>query len=126
MAKSIQELNKICLDNEKAKEKAQNNILLFRKLSLNDKSYNARITQQEELLKKYNKIYNDNNCDENIGNIKVGQTLSTIQSFQEIDKKRIEADTKKMVTRRIYFGVGLVVVATLLIIVTTKKNGSNI
>lgn len=126
MAKSIQELNKICLDNEKAKEKASNNILLFRKLSLSDKSYNARISQQEELLKKYNKIYNDNNCDENIGNIKLGQTLSTIQSFQEIDKKRIEADTKKMVTRRIYFGVGLVLVATLLIIANTRKNGSNI
>lgn len=126
MAKSIQELNKICLDNEKAKEKASNNILLFRKLSFSDKSYNARISQQEELLKKYNKIYNDNNCDENIGNIKLGQTLSTIQSFQEIDKKRIEQDTKKMVTRRIYFGVGLVLVATLLIIANTRKNGSNI
>jgi hypothetical protein len=126
MAKSVQELNKICLDNERAKEKAQNNLLLFRKLGMNDSTFKDKAKLQEELLKKYNKIYNDNNCDENIGNIKVGQTLSTIQSFQEIDKKRIEADTKKMVTRRIYFGVGLVVVATLLIIVTTKKNGSNI
>jgi hypothetical protein len=126
MAKSVQELNKICLDNERAKEKAQNNLLLFRKLGMNDSTFKDKAKLQEELLKKYNKIYNDNNCDENIGNIKVGQTLSTIQSFQEIDKKRIEADTKKMVTKRIYFGVGLVLVATLLIIANTRKNGSNI
>jgi len=103
-----------------------NNLILKRKLSLSDGRIKKELPILEKRIEDSKKLFLDNDCNTVLGNTKIEELSDVIEKFNAIDKIRIEAENKELVKRRIYFGVGLMLVSALIIYLTTKKYGSNL
>ena len=56
-----------------------------------------------------------------LGNKKLEQVSEISTKYQEVDKIRIEAENKPQVQKRIYIGVGIVLLGVSIILITNKK-----
>jgi hypothetical protein len=61
------------------------------------------------------------NCQIVIGDKKLEQVNQIATKYQEIDKIRIEAESKSEVKKRIYIGIGILLVATSIILISNKE-----
>lgn len=107
-------------------ESDSNHLILQRKLSLSDGRIKKELPVIEKRIEDRKKTFTDNDCNTSLEKMKIEQLSDVIQQFNTVDKTRIEAENKELVKKRIYFGVGLMLVSALIIFITTKKDGSNL
>lgn len=72
----------------------------------------------EELMKKYK----DLNCDAKISEFRGGVVMSIAEIYQQMDKERIEAESKYQLKQRLFFGAIVVFGALLMVTTFSKKN----
>jgi len=109
-----------CLELSKQIEILENRIFVLKKLILSDQTIAKDIQQKEKTLAELKKKYAEGNCDVVLGDVKTKETLELIQKYQNIDKERIEAESKHKERMRIFFGA-LVIASFVVIIATYKK-----
>jgi hypothetical protein len=107
-------------------ETDSNNLILKRKLSLFDGRIKSELPIIEKRIEDKKKLFADSDCSTVLEKIKIGQLSEVIGQFNVVDKKRIEEENKKLVKKRIYYGIGLMLVSAFIIIKISKKNGSNL
>ena len=94
---------------------------------INEKSYYALSLNSKEIsvldtrLKELNDFFAKKNCQIVIGDKKLEQVNQIATKYQEIDKIRIEAESKSEVKKRIYIGIGILLVATSIILISNKE-----
>lgn len=72
-------------------------------------------------LKALNKKFEDDKCGDKLSVFKAGQIASIVGSFSELDKARIQADSKYQAKQKIFFGAIFFVGAVLMITIFGKK-----
>lgn len=122
MARSIDQIRKLfpysdnCFDMQKTIDKL-----------INEKSYYALKMNSGELLVldkrlgELNSYFNKITCEMIIGNKKLEQVSDIAKEFGEIDKIRIEAESKNEVKKRIYIGIAIILAGAGIILITNKK-----
>lgn len=94
---------------------------------INEKSFYAIKLNSKEIrvldkrLKELNDFYSKKNCDMVIGDKKIQQTLDISKKFGEIDKIRIETESVAQRNKRIYIGIGIILVGVGIVVITNKK-----
>lgn len=122
MARKIEDIRKLfpysdnCLELQKTIDKI-----------INEKSYYASALNSREMsvldarLLELNNFFASKNCQIVIGDKKLEQIKKIAQNYQEIDKIRIEAESKSEVKKRIYIGIGILLVATSIILISNRE-----
>lgn len=94
---------------------------------INEKSYYAlklnksEIKNLDQRLKELNDYFNKINCEIVLGNKKLEQVSQVSEKYGEIDKIRIEAESKSEVKKRIFIGIGILLTSVAIILITNKK-----
>lgn len=78
---------------------------------------NSRTKQLEEMVKKFD----DNKCGEKVGGFRAGVIREISETFQALDKKRIEEESKYQAKQKIFFGAIILVGAVLIITMFGKR-----
>lgn len=122
MARKIEDIRKLfpysddCVQLQKTIDKIINE-KSFYALKLNSKE----IVVLDKRLAELNGFYTKINCELVLGNKKLEQVSEISTKYQEVDKIRIEAENKPQVQKRIYIGVGIVLLGVSIILITNKK-----
>ncbi len=122
MARSIEQIRKLfpysedCFELEKTIGKIINE-KSFYALKLNT----GEISVLDKRLKELNDFFAKKNCQIVIGDKKIQQTLDISKKYGEIDKIRIEAENTSNTNKRIFVGVGIVLLGVGIILITNKK-----
>jgi hypothetical protein len=122
MARSIDQIRKLfpysedCFELEKTIGKIINE-KSFYALKLNT----GEISVLDKRLKELNDFFAKKNCQIVIGDKKIQQTLDISKKYGEIDKIRIEAENTSNTNKRIFVGVGIVLLGVGIILITNKK-----
>lgn len=122
MARSINEIRRLFpyTDDCLLLEKTINKII-------NEKSYYSLKMNSGELavldkrLGELNDYFAKINCEMVLGNKKLEQVSQIAKTFGEIDKARIEAETKAERNKRIYIGIAIILAGVGIILITNKK-----
>jgi hypothetical protein len=122
MARSIDEIRKLypysdnCFEMEKTIGKI-----------INEKSFSAinmnsgEISVLDKRLAELNDFFAKKNCEMVLGNKKIEEVLEISKKYGEIDKIRIETQSIAERNKRIFIGVGIVLVGAGIILITNKK-----
>jgi hypothetical protein len=122
MARKIEDIRKLfpysddCVEMQKTIDKI-----------INEKSFYALRLDSNELsvldarLSEINNFFAKKNCQIVVGDKKLEQVNEIANKYKEIDKIRIEAESKSEVKKRIYIGIGILLVATSIILISNKK-----
>ena len=122
MARSIEQIRKLfpysedCFELEKTIGKIINE-KSFYALKLNT----GEISVLDKRLKELNDFFAKKNCQMVIGDKKIQQTLDISKKYGEIDRIRIEAENTSNTNKRIFVGVGIVLLGVGIILITNKK-----
>ena len=122
MARSIEQIRKLfpysedCFELEKTIGKIINE-KSFYALKLNT----GEIPVLDKRLKELNDFFAKKNCQMVIGDKKIQQTLDISKKYGEIDRIRIEAENTSNTNKRIFVGVGIVLLGVGIILITNKK-----
>lgn len=108
-----------CVELSSKIEVIQSRILNLRKLFLSDQTLGKEIQRKENELAQLKKQFQEGNCDVVLADLKTQQTLGLIKKYQDIDKERIETESKFLVRKRVFFGA--IVIATFVVIIATYK-----
>jgi hypothetical protein len=94
---------------------------------LNEKSFYAlklkskEISNLDKRLRELNDYFTKINCEIVLGDKKLEQTLEISKKYGEIDKIRIETESKSQRNKRIYIGIGIILASVGIILITNKK-----
>jgi hypothetical protein len=94
---------------------------------MNEKSFYALKLNRTQMglldkrIKELNDFYAKKNCQIVLGNKKLEIVSDVATKYQEVDKTRIEAESKPQVTKRIYVGIGILLAGLSIILITNKK-----
>ena len=122
MARKIEDIRKLfpysddCVEVQKTIDKV-----------INEKSFYALRLDSNELsvldarLSELNNFFAKKNCQIVIGDKKLEQVNQIANKYKDVDKIRIEAESKSEVKKRIYIGIGILLVATSIILISNKK-----
>jgi hypothetical protein len=122
MARKIEDIRKLfpysddCVEMQKTIDKI-----------INEKSFYALQLDSKEMsvldsrLVELNSFFAKKNCQIVVGDKKLEQVNEIANKYKDVDKIRIEAESKSEVKKRIYIGVGIVLVATSIILISNKK-----
>ncbi len=122
MARKIEEIRKLfpysddCVELQKTIDKI-----------INEKSFYALQLDSREIsvldarLVELNNFFTTKNCQIITGNKKLEQVNQIATKYQEVDKIRIEAESKSEVKKRIYIGIGILLVATSIILISNNN-----
>jgi hypothetical protein len=94
---------------------------------MNEKSFYALKLNRTQMglldkrIKELNDFYAKKNCQIVLGNKKLEIVSDVATKYQEVDKARIEAESKPQVTKRIYVGIGILLAGLSIILITNKK-----
>jgi hypothetical protein len=122
MARSIEQIRKIfpysddCFELEKTIGKI-----------INEKSFYALKINSGEIsvldirLKELNNFFSKKNCDMILGNKKLQDVSNISSKYGEIDRLRIETESITQRNKRIYVGVGIVLLGVAIILITNRK-----
>ena len=122
MARNIEDIRKLfpysdnCLEMQKTIDKIMNE-KSFYALRLDSKEMSVLDARLVEL----NNFFAKKNCQIVVGDKKLEQVNEIANKYKEIDKIRIEAESKSEVKKRIYIGIGILLVATSIILISNKK-----
>lgn len=94
----------------------QSTIQYFRSVR-DDETANLRTKKLEDMVKKFN----DSKCGGKVGAYRAGVVRSISESFQALDKTRIEEQSKYQAKQKIFFGAIVLVGAVLIITMFGKK-----
>jgi hypothetical protein len=83
----------------------------------NEEIVNLREKELETMVNKFN----DSKCGEKIGGYRAGVIREISENFQDLDKKRIEEQSKYQVKQKIFFGAIVLVGAVLMITMFGKR-----
>ena len=87
-------------------------------LSVSDVEGANNLSNQLQVLRKK---YEDDKCGDKLSVLKAGEIASIADSFGELDKARIESDSKYQAKQKIFFGVIFFVGVVLMITMFGKK-----
>ena len=122
MARKIEEIRKLfpysddCVEMQKTIDKI-----------INEKSFYALRLDSKEMsvldarLSEINNFFAKKNCQIVVGDKKLEQVNEIANKYKDVDKIRIEAESKSEVKKRIYIGIGILLVATSIILISNKK-----
>jgi hypothetical protein len=122
MARKIEDIRKLfpysddCVEMQKTIDKI-----------INEKSFYALRLDSNELsvldarLSEINNFFAKKNCQIVVGDKKLEQVNEIANKYKDVDKIRIEAESKSEVKKRIYIGIGILLVATSIILISNKK-----
>jgi hypothetical protein len=122
MARKIEEIRKLfpysddCVEMQKTIDKI-----------INEKSFYALRLDSNEMsvldarLSEINNFFAKKNCQIVVGDKKLEQVNEIANKYKDVDKIRIEAESKSEVKKRIYIGIGILLVATSIILISNKK-----
>jgi hypothetical protein len=87
-------------------------------LSIRDnESAKLRATQLEAMIKEFD----DSKCGEKVGGFRAGVVRSISETFQALDKARIEEESKYRAKQKIFFGAIILIGAVLMITMFGKR-----
>lgn len=122
MARKIEDIRKLfpysddCVEMQKTIDKI-----------INEKSFYALRLDSKEMsvldarLSEINNFFAKKNCQIVVGDKKLEQVNEIANKYKDVDKIRIEAESKSEVKKRIYIGIGILLVATSIILISNKK-----
>lgn len=94
---------------------------------MNEKSFYGLKLNRTEMqrldlrLAELNDYFTKKKCEVVLGNKKLENVSEIATKYQQVDKVRIEAENKPQIKKRIYFGIGIMLVGLGIILITNKK-----
>lgn len=79
---------------------------------------NLKTAELQKMIKKFN----DSKCGEKVGSYRASIVRSIIETFQDLDKERIEEQSKYQAKQKIFFGAVFFVGVVLMITIFGKKD----
>jgi hypothetical protein len=86
-----------------------------------NQSLKFQLDAQKKKLQEYKDQYNKNGCIVKVEEKKQETVMGVINQYTELDKARIEAETKYQTNKKVFFGAIVLILALTLIITYKKK-----